>query len=558
MDIDRLLSTPISETNTAERDQCPDQSQVAQPEHRDPRLDVQNTRLQPVAQTPPRRSTLAKSAAVPPPTMFQFVDGSAAPKSARDRELAISQRRSFAAKNAHNRRRIQAMAPQTYFVEAPQQQAQFKVESSIPIAPVFQRNSPDIHTPLSTSARESRDTRSPISPMSLQAILSPVDDDEATGKDATMKIDSRTRTELVQRNRRYPSDLLVKILRPPSDQVQSAFKHEDDRRTFDYWRAKPAVEVTRYQMKYAHYWLEVFPRFAVTSETIGHMILAAGYAHESILLTSESQKQSLSAIGHYRKGLQKMAKSSNHLSELELLTAAFFAFTYEERQQNHKGALIHLKGCEAMCKQASPGDSSDLKDLKEYINFILMCILMSTEKHAQEQDLSQETSAKSTKEILDDIGKLRDDLLEQLALVVRLNQHADAHQIRAMHTDWFTLLRQAERSNLETLNRNALFLLSNLFMGLCPPSFYGASSYAEDANNWQGGLDTARLYLTPQYQHDHHMLDELDLLTTIEILAVHLARYVPVSSCREQAEALLHNIVQRRDILNIKIKIEPQ
>lgn len=126
-----------------------------------------------------------------------------------------------------------------------------------------------------------------------------------------------------------------------------------------------------------------------------------------------------------------------------------------------------------------------------------------------------------------------------------------------MHTEWFNKLRLSERSNPETLNRNALFLLSNLFMGLCPASCYGASSYEEDANNWQGGLDTVQLYLTPGYQHDHYLLDELDLLITIEILAIHVARYVPNTSCRQQAESILRAITERRGILTTKIKTEP-
>lgn len=94
-------------------------------------------------------------------------------------------------------------------------------------------------------------------------------------------------------------------------------------------------------------------------------------------------------------------------------------------------------------------------------------------------------------------------------------------------------------------------------MGLCPASCYGASSYEEDANNWQGGLDTVQLYLTPGYQHDHYLLDELDLLITIEILAIHVARYVPNTSCRQQAESILRAITERRGILTTKIKTEP-
>ena len=506
--------------------------------------------------SPSTKKTSSKLVATFPQTTFQFVDGSAAPKSARDRELAISQRRSFAAKNAHNRRKMQAMANQIQIEEPIKQEFIIQMDQAQSI-PTISFSIPEPRSNLETVTKKVSDQRSPISPMSLKAILQSTGDDEQSGKNATIIIDDRTRAEIVQRNRRYPSDLLVKLLRPPSDQVQHAFKHQDDRRIFDYWRARPAVEVTRYQMKYAHYWLEVFPKLAVSSSTIGNMVLASGYAHESMIPNTESRTKSLRALGHYRKGLQAMSKGTGYLTELELLTAAFFAFIYEDRQQNHKGALIHLKGCEAMSKQESPDESSELKDLKEYVNFILMCILTSTEKQARDQESSPVPTLRSSEAILQEVANMRDDIVDQLSLVVRLNQHVDVNKIRTMHTEWFNTLRLSERSNPEALNRNALFLLSNLFMGLCPASCYGASSYEEDANNWQGGLDTVRLYLTPEYQHDHYLLDELDLLITIEILAIHLARFVPNTSCRQQAESILRAITERRGILTTKIKTEP-
>lgn len=352
-------------------------------------------------------------------------------------------------------------------------------------------------------------------------------------------IDSSIRAMLLQRNKRIPAETLVALFRPPASQVALVFNHELDRRTFDYWRNVPAIEITRLSGQFAYLWLEDFPRSTLSSPMMKHMLLAHGYLHESLRESGDAKSaNTYRAMRHYHEGIRLM---SSGVDQLELLMGAWFAFIYEELRLEYASAMTHIKGCEAILKAdtSSTGSRHDGNPFKEFVNFVVHVYL-----HRQEQ-FYQFEPAETQEEDLQLIAQARDDIIEWMDDVLQLPPDADLTEPRGRYLDWIASLRSYDAVSARTLNRDAVFICSTLAMGLTDWDLFASYSLLLE-KNWQGSLDAIHLFLSPDYQQTHNMIDEDDLLTTLTTIATYLAQYVEIDPCRNQALALLTKIEARK------------
>lgn len=354
-------------------------------------------------------------------------------------------------------------------------------------------------------------------------------------------IDSNTRAVLLQRSRRIPEETLLQLLRPPESEVAIVFSHDIDRRTFDYWRSVAAIDSARFSVPYGYLWIEDFPRISLHSPLMKHMVLAHGYIHESLRASGvQTHDKSYKAMCHYREGLHLMAGG---LSQLELLLGAWFGFIYEELKLDQEASMTHIRGAEALLKAEWPPCSLAVEKFKTHFDFVVSVYL------AQAMQLYETQPAESQQEQLLLLAEAREELVELIEVVLDSAPDADISDVKSKYLAWVALERSRDAVATKNLNQDALFICFNVAMGLTEWDMFVTHSFREE-KNWQDTLDVTHLFLSPEYQQSHNMIDEADLLATLTVGITYLIRCVDNDSCQKQANVLLQKIQGRKAIID--------
>lgn len=452
-------------------------------------------------------------------TNIKFVSG-IEPAGIREREIAISERKSHSAKVAHKRHKAKREA----FLSL-QNASHSHVNLKFKKSPIS-ASSPDDCPCDSERFVVSRPRPSPADWSARQ---------KSRGSSDARTIDS---SSLQPRP--------VSITKQPHTSQYLMFNNAEWLQMYAFWLRITSPITARYASPYGEVYTRIIPQFAVISPTVRHMLLANAYIHFKFLrgLSADAGDLNTRAVYHYTRGVRAM---STEISGIEFLVAAKLGYVFEAMQNNFDGAQMHLKGYKAIIASYRGYRDDDFKQLTASHDVAEIITDIMTHKPPGQIEKGSRyqghlvipwkgTPFETTEEARGAIGLI----IEDMGTNPNLDNIKTVRAIKTSLSIYSDTLRSWDAEKPPSIQRSALLLLFNLATALSPAGAVGKSNYAANPLLLEYIFKSANTYFDQRDKMSGD--DRSDLLSTLTMLAHFTSRFVKSPECQERSEALMRRI----------------